>query len=304
MPESVRVTACGEIASLCGLASLREILNMKIKITAVILILIFSISLLAQSASDAAELTRLLNEFLAGAGRNDAAVHDRFWADDLIYTRGAGARVGKAEIMKGVREAPAPKPDDPKTVYTAEEIRIQQYGSTAVVAFRLVGTTGSGGKLSVSKFFNTGTFVKREGKWQAAAWQATKIPGAENDSRKQVAETEAAYQRAILASDVKTLESIVHPSYIWTHTTGQQDNRQKLLGDLTSGKLKYSKLETNSIVVNIYGDTAIVRGTSPRQRARDASATEDPKPFTVFYTLTLVNIGGTWRIVAMHTSHT
>lgn len=265
---------------------------------------VLSATIFAQSASDSAELTSLLNEFLAGAGRNDAAVHDRFWAGDLIYTRGAGQRVGKADIMKGVREAPAAKPDDPKTVYTAEDIRIQQYGSTAVVAFRLVGSTDSGGKVSVSKFFNTGTFVKRKGNWQAVAWQATKIPGAEDESKKQVSETEAAYQRAILASDTKTLESIVHTSYIWTHTTGQQDNRKKLLGDLTSGKLKYSKLETNSIVVNVYGDTAIVRGTSPRQRSRDASATEDPKPFTVFYTLTLVNVGGTWRIVAMHTSHT
>lgn len=278
---------------------------MKIKITAAVAVLILSTFIFAQSPADTADLTRLLNEFLAGAGRNDAAVHDRFWAEDLIYTRGAGARVGKADIMKGVRETRAPKPDDSKTVYTAEDVRIQQYGSTAVVAFRLVGTTDSGGgKLSVSKFFNTGTFIKRKGKWQAVAWQATKIPGAEDDSRKQVAETEAAYQRAILASDTKTLESIVHPSYIWTHTTGQQDNREKMLGELTSGKLKYSKLETNSIVVNVYGDTAIVRGTSPRQRARDASATEDPKPFTVFYTLTLVNFGGTWRIVAMHTSHT
>ena len=45
-----------------------------------------------QTAPDAVELTRLLNEFLAGAGKNDAAIHDRFWADDLIYTRAAGAR--------------------------------------------------------------------------------------------------------------------------------------------------------------------------------------------------------------------
>ncbi|MGB7210670.1 MAG: nuclear transport factor 2 family protein [Pyrinomonadaceae bacterium] len=277
---------------------------MKNTIINLILVFTFSAAVMAQSSPETGELTRLLNEFLAGAGRNDAAVHDRFWAEDLIYTRGAGQRVGKADIMKGVREAPAPKPDDPKTVYTAEDIRVQQYGSTAVVAFRLVGTTENGGSISVSKFLNTGTFVKRKGKWQAVAWQATKIPAVEEDSRKQVAETEAAYQRAILASDTKKLESLLHPSFIWTHTTGQQDNREKMLGELTSGKLKYSKLETNSITINIYGDTAIVRGTSPRQRAAVPGAAEQPKPFTVFYTLTLVNSGGMWKIVAMHTSHT
>jgi len=131
----------------------------------------------AQSSKDSAEITRLLNEFLAGAGRNDAAIHDRFWADDLIYTRSAGQRVNKAELMKGVRSAPAAKPDDPVTVYIAEDVRIQQYGKAAVVAFRLVGTTThNDGKTQGSQFLNTGTFVKRNGKWQAVAWQATAIP--------------------------------------------------------------------------------------------------------------------------------
>ncbi|HEY2799027.1 MAG TPA: hypothetical protein VGI85_00400, partial [Chthoniobacterales bacterium] len=41
-------------------------------------------------APDAAELTKLLKDFLAGASRNDVAMHDRFWADDLIYTGSSG----------------------------------------------------------------------------------------------------------------------------------------------------------------------------------------------------------------------
>jgi hypothetical protein len=45
---------------------------------------------LGQAAPDAAELTRLLDEFLAGASRNDAAVHDRFWGEPLVYTGSAG----------------------------------------------------------------------------------------------------------------------------------------------------------------------------------------------------------------------
>ncbi|HVF46675.1 MAG TPA: nuclear transport factor 2 family protein [Pyrinomonadaceae bacterium] len=135
-------------------------------------------SLSAQTAPDGQELTRLLNEFLAGAGRNDAAVHDRFWAEDLIYTRGVGVRTNKEELMKGVRSAPARKADDPVTVYTAEDLRIQQYGDAAVVAFKLVGTTTRpDGTKTVSNHLNTGTFIKRGGKWQAVAWQATPIPG-------------------------------------------------------------------------------------------------------------------------------
>ena len=277
---------------------------MKRKIVAVVWITICAVGLYAQASTNQAELTRLLNEFLAGAGRNDAAIHDRFWADDLIYTRGAGQRVGKADIMKGVRSAQPAKAGDATTVYTAEDVRIQQYGNTAVVAFRLVGTTSNNGNVSVSKNLNTGTFVKRNGQWRVVAWQATRIPTAEEEARKLAGETEAAYQRAVLAADVKTLEGILHPSFIWTHTTGQQDNRDKMLGELASGKLKYSKLETNSVVVSVYGETAVVRGVSPRQRAQQPGAAEQPKPFTVFYTVTMVNFGGTWRIVAFHTSHT
>jgi uncharacterized protein YciI len=127
-------------------------------------------------ASAAAELTALLTQFLAGASRNDEAIHDRFWADDLVYTRAAGQRLGKAEIMRDVRSPAAPKTGEPATTYTAEDVRIQQYGDTAVVAFRLVGATGAGPTKAVDTYLNTGTFVKRGGRWQAVAWQATRVP--------------------------------------------------------------------------------------------------------------------------------
>jgi hypothetical protein len=104
-------------------------------------------------------------------------VHDRFWADDLIYTRSAGTRTNKEDLMKGVRSAAPQKADDPVTVYTAEDIRIQQYGNAAVVAFKLVGnTTRPDGTKITSNHLNTGTFIKRNGKWQVVAWQATIVP--------------------------------------------------------------------------------------------------------------------------------
>lgn len=130
----------------------------------------------AETASDSAELTKLLKDFLAGASRNDAAMHERFWADDLIYTASVGRRLGKTDIMREVREGGSPKPGDEITEFTAEDIRIQQYGDTAIVAFRLIGTTEKDGKKTVNKYLNTGTFLKRNGQWQAVAWQATAIP--------------------------------------------------------------------------------------------------------------------------------
>ena len=139
-----------------------------------ILLIALALTAQAQAAPAAAELTKLLNDFLAGASHNDVAMHDRFWAEDVIYTGSGGRRRGKAEIMKDVRSAPAPKPGDAKTTYSAEEIRIQQYGNTAIVAFRLVATTEKDGKTEVAKYLNSGTCLKRKGKWQVVNWQATK----------------------------------------------------------------------------------------------------------------------------------
>lgn len=147
---------------------------MKRLLCSVILAVGFCVTAHAQTAPDASELTKLLNDFLTGASRNDVAMHDRFWADDVIYTGSAGRRRGKADIMKDVRSAPTPKPGDAKTTYTAEDVRIQQYGDTAIVAFRLVGTTEKDGKTEVAKYLNSGTFLKRQGKWQVVNWQATK----------------------------------------------------------------------------------------------------------------------------------
>jgi hypothetical protein len=135
------------------------------------------------TAPDAAELTKLLNDFLAGASRNDADMHDRFWADDLIYTGSSGRRLGKAELMKDVREEGPTVPGGDSAVYSAEDIRIQQYGTTAIVAFRLVGVATKDGKSETTNYLNSGTFLKRDGKWQVVNWQATKMPAKEESKK-------------------------------------------------------------------------------------------------------------------------
>ncbi|MGH8204697.1 MAG: nuclear transport factor 2 family protein [Steroidobacteraceae bacterium] len=130
------------------------------------------------TAPAARELTELLTFFLHGASRGDVEAHERFWADDLVYTRSAGVRVGKQEILDAVRASPE-SPDEPPVAYSAEDVRIRQYGDTAVVAFRLIGRTGSGESSATEHYLNTGTFVRRSGEWRAVAWQATRVPDAE-----------------------------------------------------------------------------------------------------------------------------
>ena len=271
----------------------------------VVIALVFGVhAQMIAKAPDAGELIKLLNEFLAGASRNDAAIHDRFWAEDVIYTGSGGRRRIKADIMRDVRAAPAPKPGDPTTTFTAEDIRIQQYGNTAVVAFRLVGTTEKNGRTDVANYLNSGTFLKRKGKWQVVNWQATRMPRPSEEAKKEVAAIETALHQAILAADLKKLESLVDERFIWTHRHGQQTTRQQLLEQLGSGELKYAKLETSNVTVNVYGESAVVRGVSTCQYAASpvSGSTVPPSPWTLFYTLTFVNKDGVWKAVAMHTS--
>ncbi|MDH3619450.1 MAG: nuclear transport factor 2 family protein [Gammaproteobacteria bacterium] len=149
-------------------------------------ILALALVLIAQSgaASDVEEVTAMLHDFLANS--DTRAAHERFWADDLVYSSSAGLRFGKADILKGFdtpddEEAAGDDEKDadeePARVYSGEEVDVRLYGDAAVVAFKLVGTpTNEAAGADVLYYYNTGTFLRRDGVWQVVAWQATKIP--------------------------------------------------------------------------------------------------------------------------------
>lgn len=138
-------------------------------------ILILATPGVGASEDEHSRLSALLDRFLVGASRNDIDAHERFWNDELVYTSSSGRRFGKSDILAGIRDTARQPADEPPTVYTAEDVDIRVYGDTAVIAFRLVGTSDG----SVQEYFNTGTFIRQDGEWRAVAWQATRIPGAE-----------------------------------------------------------------------------------------------------------------------------
>jgi ketosteroid isomerase-like protein len=124
--------------------------------------------------SGAQQVTALLREFIAGAGSGDRTIFERFFADDVIYTRATGAVITKASIMESLGK-PSPASEG-KSSYSAEDITVHEYRDTVVVAFRLEGRTEhADGKVETAHYRNTGTFLRRNGRWQAVAWQATKI---------------------------------------------------------------------------------------------------------------------------------
>jgi ketosteroid isomerase-like protein len=121
------------------------------------------------------QVEKLLREFLAGV--DTPAAHERFWADDLVYTSAGGVRRTKAEILKNVTEGVSkpPDPKEPETTFTAGDVVVHDYGDYAVVNFQLVAHREENGKPQVQNYRNTGTLRKQNGEWKVIAWQATKI---------------------------------------------------------------------------------------------------------------------------------
>ncbi len=120
-----------------------------------------------------AAITKALNDFLTF--NSDPAQHDRWWAEDLVYTTSAGLVKTKPMIMQAFADAAkpgAPKPA-PRAAYSAEDVLVRLYGETAALTFRLVARNVDG---TVATFRNSGTLLQRNGQWQVITWQATKEP--------------------------------------------------------------------------------------------------------------------------------
>jgi ketosteroid isomerase-like protein len=119
------------------------------------------------------QVTERVRDFLAKVPKNDPAVFQDFFADEVIYTRSAGVTVTKADILKNIDVRAT---NEPQATFAADDFTVHPYGDMAVVNFRLIMHNTENGKAATAYFRNTGTFLKRNGKWQAVAWQATKVP--------------------------------------------------------------------------------------------------------------------------------
>ena len=118
------------------------------------------------------ELIAIIQNFLKDVPRNERATFDRFFADDVIYTRGTGQTITKKDILADTGNSNLPRAN---ATYEGEDFQVHQYGDLAIVNFRLVMHGTEDNKPVTRTFRNTGTFMKRNGQWQAIAWQATPI---------------------------------------------------------------------------------------------------------------------------------
>lgn len=131
----------------------------------------------ARPSDATSELTAMLNRFMRDASNNNRAGFERFFASEVVYTGSNGVVSTKADIMGRLGTRTTASATGTEQSYSAENILVHDFGDTAIVAFQLVARTQhTDGKIETSNYRDTGTFLRRNGRWQVIAWQATRIP--------------------------------------------------------------------------------------------------------------------------------
>jgi len=148
---------------------------MKHILLSVLLTIVAATPALTQSESKAApfkrsverqliELERQLSDALV---REDAAVLDRLWSNDLVFTFPNGKVSNRAERLAG--QKPAAQPSQSESETSNDEVKVYLYGNTAVVTVLSTWRGKANNQAYSSQFQATHVWVKQEGRWQLVA---------------------------------------------------------------------------------------------------------------------------------------
>lgn len=149
-----------------------------------VFLIVLSIVLLATSApapasdAHAGRLGRSERQVLDAERRRIAAMVqgdtdtlNAVLANELTYTHTTGRTDTKSDFITALTEG--------RLKYESldtEELRVRVYGQTGVLTGRAKVRVGSRGPAVSFRMKYTGVYVRRDGRWQLAAYQATRLP--------------------------------------------------------------------------------------------------------------------------------
>jgi uncharacterized protein (TIGR02246 family) len=103
---------------------------------------------------------------------NDIDAVDRLFADELTYVHSNGHLDTKETFLNGLRSG--------ASRYLAMEmsdVEVRAYGAAAVLTAKFTARVRVGGDREVNPTPRVlAVYVKRDGRWQMAAWQSTTLP--------------------------------------------------------------------------------------------------------------------------------
>ena len=148
---------------------------MKQILLGVLLTAVAATAALAQSESKAASskqsveghLIELERQLSAALVREDAAVLNRLWSNDLVFTFPNGKVSNKAQRLAG--QKPAAQPSQSGPVTTNDAVKVYLYGNTAVVTVLSTWSGKENNKAYSSQFQATHVWAKQQRRWQLVA---------------------------------------------------------------------------------------------------------------------------------------
>ena len=120
-----------------------------------------------------------------------------------------------------------------------------------------------------------------------------------NDGAKvegEVRKVDGEFHKAFMMEEAGLLDELLADDFIWTHSTGNIQDKALIVANIKSGKLAYEIAETDDVKVYLYKDSAVVSGHATRRYPGKDT-------FWLRYTSVYVKIGGKWRAAAFHSSH-
>ena len=114
------------------------------------------------------ELERQLSDALV---KQDAAVLERLWSNDLIFTFPNGKVSTKAQRLAGQK----PSDQSSQSTNTNDQVKVYLYGNAAVVTVLSTWTGKTGTQEYSDQYQATHVWVKQQGRWQLVAAHVSQL---------------------------------------------------------------------------------------------------------------------------------
>jgi ketosteroid isomerase-like protein len=99
---------------------------------------------------------------------------------------------------------------------------------------------------------------------------------------------------AVIKGDLATLERIFADDLLYIHSNARLETKQQFLESVKSGNIKYEALKHSDLKVQLFGDTAVLRGKSDIKGVANGQPYALPIRFITVY----VKLNGRWQMTA------
>jgi ketosteroid isomerase-like protein len=121
------------------------------------------------------ELIELEHQLSDALVRQDAAVLDRLWSEDLVFTFPSGQVSSKAQRLAGQKPSAQPSQSDSATSNINDQVKVHLYGNTAVVTVLSTWKGKAGGQDYSSQFQATHVWAKQQKRWRLVAAHVSQV---------------------------------------------------------------------------------------------------------------------------------